>query len=91
MSESNMSSWDRERIRTVLTEAFASPGDNGYQDSVGQALSKLTDLLGSVRAEAIGWTWTEACSQYDRGMDPRRSQIPELLERASADLNPERE
>lgn len=92
MSESRESSWDRERVTTILHEEI---GDEFYIDhgplGPGHAVEKLVELLGSVRAEAIGWTWTEACSQHDRGLDPRRFEMPLLLDKAKADLNPERD
>ena len=85
MTESKPNSWDRERIALILLDAIE------VDDNIGQAIEKLTELLGSVRAEAVGWAWTEACSQHDRGMDPRLMPIPELLEKSNADLNPIRE
>ena len=85
MTESNKRTWDRERVALILLEAIE------VDDNIGQAIDQLTELLGSVRAEAIGWTWTEACNQHSRGLDPRRTEIPSLLPRAKDDLNPDRE
>ena len=56
-----------------------------------ECINELEKLLGDVRAEAIQYTWTEACSQYDRGLDPRRFTVPQLVEKAREDLNPKRE
>lgn len=89
MSESKQNSWDRERIREAILnlEITVGPLETTERDEI---VHQLVELLGSVRAEAIGWTWTEACSQHDRGMDPRNFEVPKLLEMANADLNPER-
>lgn len=92
MSESEKSSWDRERVTTILHEEI---GDEYYIThgpvEAGHATEKLTELLGSVRAEAIGWVWSEACSQHARGLDPRKFEVPLLMDKANADLNPERD
>lgn len=79
--------WDEERVKTILDELLPP---NTRAQRRNDCLAAVTSLLASVRAEAIGWTWTEACSQYDRGLDPRRSEVPALLERAKQDLNPVR-
>lgn len=82
--------YDRERIITIVEELFDSARRSGvYQ--MDECYAKLENLVGEVRTEAIGYTWTEACSQYDRGMDPRNFTISLLMEKASADLNPERD
>ena len=85
MTESKQRTWDQERVALILLEAIE------VDDNIGQAIEKLTDLLGSVRAEAIGWTWTHACKQYEEGRDPNRQEMPALLARAKDDLNPDRE
>jgi hypothetical protein len=86
-----MATWDEERAWKIINTAFEeiTAGKRGSVDEFSCA-KDLVELLGSVRAETIGWTWTEACSQHDRGMDVRRQEIPALLEKARADLNPER-
>lgn len=66
--------WDRERLSEIVSDEV-------------DALEKLIE---GVRAEAIGWTWTEACSQYSKGMNPGDQNVPELLAKALLDLNPER-
>jgi hypothetical protein len=86
-----MAMWDEERAWQIIDTAFEEikAGRTGPADKF-QCAKDLVDLLGSVRAEAIGWTWTEARSQHDRGMDPRNFEVPKLLEMSNADLNPER-
>lgn len=71
--------WDRERIVEIV-------GDEGWANEVDD----LEKLIEGVRAEAIGWTWVEACSQYSKGMNPGDQLMPNLLAHADLDLNPER-
>jgi hypothetical protein len=92
MSESEKSSWDRERVSELIIQAGKDANLTPLNIAALVPLAgKMVELLGSVRAEAIGWTWTEACSQHDKGLDPKRFEVPLLLERATADLNPERD
>ncbi len=71
---------DRYRINMII--------DGSLNDE--ECADELEKLLSGVRSDAIKHTWTEACSQYDKGMDPRNFEVPLLLEKAIADLNPER-
>jgi len=82
--------WDRERVTDIVDEMLNAPNPIGIYPTT-KCFDKLTELLSSVRAETVEWAWTEACSQYDRGMDPRRFERSLLLAKATADLNPERE
>ena len=84
---SKKSSWDRERIDETWVEHI----DDHWVDGREQFTQAMVELLGSVREEAIDWTWTHACNQRDRGMDHHKQPIPELLAMAAADLNPERD
>lgn len=79
--------YDRERLIEIVHEVVY--GDRPDMYRVEKCYDQLEELLGSVRAEAVGHTWTEACSQYDKGMDPRLFEMPLLLKKAIADLNPE--
>jgi len=82
--------WDRERVADIVNAMLDDPDLIGIYPTTA-CFDKLTELLGSVRVEAIGWTWQTACQQYASGRDPGRTLIPELLKKATADLNPERE
>lgn len=73
--------WDRERLLEIVC----------VNEDWGDGADAICELIAGVRAEAIGWTWTEACSQYDKGLDVRHQIMPDLLDRAVLDLNPERE
>lgn len=87
-----MATWDEERTWRIINTAFEeiTSGQTGHVSEFSCA-KDLVELIAEVRAEAIGWTWTEACAQHDRGLDPRRFEIPLLLDKAKADLNPERD
>ena len=81
--------YDRERVCKIIDKMLDDARRRGiYQTD--ECINELEKLLGGVRQEAVGYTWTEACSQYDKGMDPRNYTVPLLMEKADSDLNPER-
>lgn len=86
----NKITYDRERIAAIVNTMLDDPNPIGIYPTM-KCFDKLQDLLDSVRTEAIGWTWTEACSQYTKGLDPHLTAISQLMIKATADLNPERE
>jgi hypothetical protein len=92
MSESEKNSWDRERVTELIIQA-GKDANLTPLDIAGLVplAGKMVELLGSVRVEAIGWVWSEACSQHAKGLDPRKFEVPLLMDRANADLNPERD
>ena len=71
---------DRYRINMII--------DGSLNDE--ECADELEQLLRDVRTDAVNHTWTEACSQYDKGMNPKNFEVPLLIEKALADLNPER-
>ncbi len=81
--------YDRERVADIVNAMLDDPDKLGIYPTT-RCFDKLEDLIGYVRTEAIAYAWTEACSQYDKGMDPRNFEIPLLVEKSIADLNPER-
>jgi len=84
--------WDEERAAEVLNACFDEVLNTTKPKHVTEFDSylKLVEFLGSVRAEAVGWTWAEACSAYSKGLDPGKYEIAKLSEKAIEDLNPER-
>ena len=81
--------WDRERVTKIIDKMLDDARRRGiYQTD--ECIKDLTALLTEVRNEALGYAWTEACSQYDKGMDPRNFTVPILVGKAQSDLNPER-
>jgi len=82
--------YDRERIVAIVKKMLEGAHRAGiYQTD--ECHDELEKLLGDVRAEAVAYTWTEACSHYARGMDPRNITIPLLVEKAIGELNPDRD
>ncbi len=84
--------WDKERLTEIVVQAGKEGGMSPIHISaLGTALVEpMEKLIDGVRAEAIGWCWVEACNQYSRGMNPGDQNMPELLDKALLDLNPER-
>lgn len=84
--------WDKERLVEIVTAAGKESGLSPIHISaLGTALVEpIEKLIDGVRAEAIGWCWVEACSQYSKGMNPNDQIMPALLDKAVLDLNPER-
>lgn len=80
-----MSNYDSERVASILLATIEE--DN----NIGQAIEKLTELLGSVRRDTLEWTWAEARNGYDRGMIPHQRDLVELRKKVEEDLNPDRE
>ena len=87
-----MATWDEERAWSVINLAFEeiSAGKKGSVDEFSCA-KDLVELIADVRAQAIRWAWVEARNGYDRGMVPHQRDLTELLNKAKADLNPERD
>lgn len=84
--------WDKERLVEILIQAGKDRNlpailISEYGSAVVEPLEKMIE---GVRAEAIGWCWAEACSQYSKGLNPGDQIVPALLDKALLDLNPER-
>ena len=82
--------YDQERVNKIIDKMLDDARSKGIYQS-DECIKELTELLSEVRHEALGYAWTEACSQYDRGMDPRNFAVPTLIGKAKGDLNPERD
>lgn len=89
MTASLENNWDRERVSKILEEKMEKY--LSHDGGLPEAIESIVVLLSSARAEAVGWTWSEACSQYSKGLDPRRFNVPMLVLKANADLNPPRD
>lgn len=78
------------RIRTKVCHLMSVMLDN--PDEIGiyptsEFMSKMEDFILEIRHEAMGWTWAEACTQPDKGKDPREYEQGQLLERAAVALD----
>jgi len=71
---------DRATIEEILDNpAGIFPSDEAYD--------RLEEYVKSVRTQAVGWTWAEACTQLDNGEDPRQYDQSNLIERSEKELN----
>lgn len=77
---------DRAMICKIISEMLDNPDDCGIYPTT-KCYDDLEKYVEGVRAEAIGWTHADACCDLDKGNDPRKKIIPEMLERALIDLN----
>ena len=76
---------DRKEICTVISHMLDHPDKHGlYHTST--AYTRLEHYIEGVRAEAVGWTHSDACIELDKGGDPRLTEIPDILERSKMDL-----
>ncbi len=76
---------DRTTICNIISEMLDNPGEcDIYPTST--AYTKLEHYIEGVRAEAIGWTHADACTDLDKGNDPRLQNVLDMLARAKVDL-----
>lgn len=70
-------------------------GDYGwsqsYQDVVNAVereikLREENEKIKLLVFQVIGWTWADCCASLDRGEDPRKANVPDIIERAKCDL-----
>ena len=76
---------DRQTICGIISEMLDNSDKAGIYQTT-KAFDALEKYVEGVRAEAIGWTHTDACIDLDKGRDPRQKIVPEMLERAQVDL-----
>lgn len=72
--------------RATIEEILDNPGGVFPTDDV---YDRLEGYVKSVRTQAVGWAWTEACTQLDKGEDPRQYDQSNLIERSEKELNVE--
>ena len=78
---------DRQSVYQIVSEMLDNPGPGGIYPT-SEAYARLEAYVNEVRYQAIGWCWSYACNLHDQGLDPRTQPVPEVYERAKADLNP---
>ena len=76
---------DRKAICKIISEMLDNPNEHGIYHTT-TTFHKLELYCESVRMEAIGWAYADACVDLDNGDDPRLKEVPEMLERAKTDL-----
>lgn len=79
---------DRKQIFKIIEDMLENLDSSGLYPTT-DTFSKLEQLMYTVRMEAAGWAWGEACLQLDQGKDPRKYEEDKLVERISKELNPE--
>jgi len=77
---------DKELVEEIIKEMLYSPDKNGTYDMV-KARDKLETLINDRRVEAIGWAYADCCTDLDKGLDPRKTEMPGVLERSQVDLS----
>lgn len=77
---------DRTEICKIISKMLDNPSDIGIYLTT-EAYNSLEQYIEGVRAEAIGWTHADNCIDLDKGKDPRKKIMPEMLERANTDLD----
>jgi len=76
---------DRKAICDIINNMLNGRDEDGvYPKAI--AYDRLEALVHGARCEAIGWTHADACTDLDKGKDPRKKIVPEMLERAEVDL-----
>lgn len=53
----------------------------------GQLFNEMVKMVDDARAEAIGWAYADCCATLDSGGDPRKTEMSDVLSRASNDLS----
>ena len=54
--------------------------------NAAQVFTQMKQHINAARLEAIGWTFADDCVDLNEGRDPRKKEVPEMLERARRDL-----
>jgi len=79
---------DRKIICDIISDMLDNPDEHEIYPT-STAYTRLEHYIEQVRAEAIGWMHAEACTTFDRGDDPRLTNVPEMYQRALKDLEEE--
>jgi len=76
---------DRTAICNIISEMLDNPDEHEIYPTTN-AYDALEKYIEGVRAEAIGWTYADACVSLDKGQDYRQIEVPSILDRAISDL-----
>lgn len=77
---------DRTAICNIISEMLDNPDEYGIYPT-SKCFEQLEFYIEGVRAEALGWMHTEACSNHDQGNDLIIMNIPEIYSRARIELS----
>jgi len=76
----------RTEIYKLMSDMLDNPDETGIYPTA-KFMSEMEDYCLKIRHEAIGWTWAKACTQLDKGKDPREHEQSILITDANADLD----
>jgi hypothetical protein len=76
---------DRTEICRIISEMLDNPGECEIYHTT-KAYDELEKYIRSVRVEALGWAYADACTTLDRGQDYREIEVPSIIKRALIDL-----
>jgi len=76
---------DRTAICKIISDMLDNPDESGIYPT-STCYTRLEHYIEGVRMEALGWCHADACMALDRGFDPRLTEVPDIIERASNDL-----
>lgn len=79
---------DRAKICEIISEMLDNPGKCEIYPTK-KAYDALEQYVDQVRAEAIGWSHADDCTDLDKGVDPREKDCGDMLERGLRDLSKE--
>lgn len=75
------------RAERVTSSSAKRSLDNMKKDSLrAERWKSLSAEITRSTNKAIAWTWSEACRQYDAGLDPRQYDSANLISRAKTEL-----
>lgn len=77
---------DRTEICRVISNMLDDPDEDIGIYKTTRAFDELEKYCDGIRAEAIGWTHADNCTDLDKGLDPRQKECSDMLRRAVIDL-----
>ena len=80
---------DRKKISKIITEMLDNPEPVGIFKTT-KAYDELEAYVREQRVQALGWMLEECCSTIEKGNDPRKTLIGDMITRAENDLGKEK-
>lgn len=78
---------DRRILYTILTRLLDTIEVYPATPFLDRTLAQMDAHCQTVRMQAVGWAWAEACRLLDEGKDPRTTDMATLAQRAPKELN----
>lgn len=76
---------DRIVICNIISKMLDNLNEHGIYNAT-KVYDELEAYIHNQRLQAIGWTHADCCIDLDENRDPRKKDIPEMIERAKTDL-----